>query len=66
MAGSKGKSKGGSGSANDKRGGIAKAKDAAAKRGGDTAGSAETRGAVKGETRSGGGESRGGGKSGRG
>lgn len=65
MAGNKGKTKGGSGSVNDKRGGIAKAKDAAAKRGSDTAGSAEARGGGKAETRPGG-ESRGGGKSGRG
>ncbi len=61
MAGNKGKSKGGSGSAGDKRGGIAKAKEQASRPGGDTAGSAETRGAAK--TPSSGTESRGGKKS---
>lgn len=59
MAGSKGKSKGGSGSAGDKRGGIAKAKEQASRSGGDTAGSAEQRGAAKSQGTSGG-DSRGG------
>ena len=39
--GSKQKSKGGTGSANDKRGGIAKAKEQASRSGADTAGSSE-------------------------
>ena len=64
MAGSKGKSKGGSGIAGDKRGGIAKAKEQASRSGGDTAGSAEARGAAKaqggGHGAGQGGESRGG------
>ena len=63
MAGNKGKTKGGSGSAGDKRGGIAKAKEQASRPGGDTAGSAETRGTAK--PLGGGTESRGGKKPGR-
>ena len=57
MAGNKGKTKGGSGSAGDKRGGIAKAKEQASRPGGDTAGTAKPSG--------GGTESRGGKKPGR-
>jgi hypothetical protein len=64
MAGNKGKSKGGSGSAGDKRGGISKAKEQASRPGGDSAGNAQAQAAVK--VPAGGAESQGGKKTGRG
>ncbi|MEI6800417.1 MAG: hypothetical protein WCO04_14570 [Pseudomonadota bacterium] len=47
MSGNKGKSKGGSGSSGDKRGGIAKAKEQASRPGGDSAGNAQAQAGVK-------------------
>lgn len=64
MAGNKGKSKGGSGSSGDKRGGISKAKEQASRPGGDSAGNAQAQAAVKVPTS--GAESQGGKKPGRG
>lgn len=63
MSGNKGKSKGGTGSSGDKRGGISKAKEQASRPGGDSAGNAQAQAAVK--VPNGSAESQGGKKSGR-